>query len=87
MTIIERLFNEMGSIYTLGTDGMYFPDLEFPKEEIPRYGKMRHTHLREQKKACYIALLFDIKPTTHLKKINYSANTWMNPLIKQIANG
>ena len=54
MTIMASLFEEMGGTYTLGADGMHYPNLELPEEETPRYGKygrMRHTYLREHKKA------------------------------------
>ena len=47
---------EMGGACTLGTDGMYYPNLELPEEEMPRYGKygrIHHTYLREHKKAYY----------------------------------
>ena len=50
---MASLFEEMGGTYTLGADGMYYPNLELPEEETPRYGKygrMRHTYLREHKK-------------------------------------
>ena len=53
---MASLFEEMGGTYTLGADGMYYPNLELPEEETPRYGKygrMRHTYLREYKKAYY----------------------------------
>ena len=49
---MASLFEEMGGTYTLGADGMYYPNLELPEEETPRYGKygrMRHTYLREHK--------------------------------------
>ena len=42
---MASLLEEMGGTYTLGADGMCYPDLELP-EEAPRYGKygkMRHT--------------------------------------------
>ena len=51
---MASLFEEMGGTYTLGADGMYYPNLELPEEEMPRYGKygrMCHTYLREHKKA------------------------------------
>ena len=44
---MASLFEEMGGTYTLGADGMYYPNLELPEEEMPRYGKygrMRHTY-------------------------------------------
>ena len=36
---MPSLFEEMGGTYTLGADGMYYPNLELPEEETPRYGK------------------------------------------------
>ena len=33
---MKSLFEEMGGTYTLGADGMYYPDLELPEEE-PHY--------------------------------------------------
>ena len=75
---MASLFEEMGGTYTLGADGMYYPNLELPEEETPRYGKygrMRHTYLREHKKAYYTTLLFDGKLVAHLNEIDDSANT------------
>ena len=50
---MASLSPEMGGTYTLGADGMYYPNLELLKEETPRYGKygrMRHTYLRSIRK-------------------------------------
>ena len=85
---MASLFEEMGGTYTLGEDGMYYPDLELPEEETPRYGKygrMRHTYLREHKKAYYTTLLFDGKLVAHLNEIDDSAIARMELLIKQMA--
>ena len=82
------LFEEMGGTYTLGADGMYYPNLELPEEETPRYGKygrMRHTYLREHKKAYYTTLLFDGKLVAHLNEIDDSANTQIELITKQMA--
>ena len=82
------LFEEMGGTYTLGADGMYYPNLELPEEETPRYGKygrMRHTYLREHKKAYYTTLLFDGKLVAHLNEIDDTANARMELLVKQMA--
>ena len=46
---MKSLYEQMGGTYTLGADGMYYPNLELPEEEAPRYGKygrLRHTYLR-----------------------------------------
>ena len=86
---MASLFEEMGGTYTLGADGMYYPNLELPEEETPRYGKygrMRHTYLREHKKAYYTTLLFDGKLVAHLNEIDDAANAQMELIVKQIAN-
>lgn len=78
----------MGGTYTLGADGMYYPNLELPEEETPRYGKygrMRHTYLREHKKAYYTTLLFDGKLVAHLNEIDDAANAQMELVTKQMA--
>ena len=85
---MASLFEEMGGSYTLGADGMYYPNLELPEEETPRYGKygrMRHTYLREHKKAYYTTLLFDGKLVAHLNEIDDSANTQIELITKQMA--
>ena len=88
MKTTASLFEEMGGTYTLGADGMYYPNLELPEEETPRYGKygrMRHTYLREHKKAYYTTLLFDGKLVAHLNEIDDSANTQIELITKQMA--
>ena len=85
---MASLFEEMGGTYTLGADGMYYPNLELPEEETPRYGKygrMRHTYLREHKKVYYTTLLFDGKLVAHLNEIDDVANAQMEQIIKQMA--
>ena len=61
---MKSLYEQMEGTYHLGEDGMYYPNLELPEEEMPRYGKygrMRYACLREHKKAYYTTLLFDGK--------------------------
>ena len=85
---MKSLYEQMGGTYHLGEDGMYYPDLELPKEEAPRYGKygrMRHAYLREHKKAYYTTLLFDGNLVAHLNEIDDAANDRMNLITKQMA--
>ena len=84
---MASLSPEMGGTYTLGADGLYYPNLELPEEEMPQYGKysrMRHTYLREHKKAYYTTLLFDGKLVAHLNEIDDAANTQMELITKQM---
>ncbi len=85
---MKSLYEQMEGTYTLGADGMYYPNLELPEEETPRYGKygrMRHAYLREHKKAYYTTLLFDGKLVAHLNEIDDAANTQMELVTKQMA--
>lgn len=85
---MASLFEEIGGTYTLGADVMYYPNLELPEEETPRYGKygrMRHAYLREHKKAYYTTLLFDGKLVAHLNEIDDTANSQMELITKQMA--
>ena len=85
---MKSLYEQIGGTYTLGADGMYNPNLGLPEEETPRYGKygrMRHTYLREHKKAYYTTLLFVGILVAHLNEIDDAANTQMQLITKQMA--
>lgn len=85
---MKSLYEQIGGTYTLGADGMYYPNLGLPEEETPRYGKygrMRHTYLREHKKAFYTTLLFGGKLVAHLNEIDDAANAQMELITKQMA--
>ena len=48
----KSIFEQMGGTYTLGEDGMYYPDLKLPTDEEPRYGKygrIRKTFLQKHR--------------------------------------
>ena len=85
---MASLFEEMGGTYTLGADGMYYPNLELPEEETPRYGKygrMRRTYLREHHKGLYTGLLLSGKLNAHLNEIDEAAHSRMELITRQMA--
>ena len=52
---MKSTFEKMGGTYTLGADGIYYPNLISTDEE-PHYGKygmMRKTYLKEHRLAMY----------------------------------
>ena len=52
---MKSTFEKMGGTYTLGADGIYYPNLVSTDEE-PHYGKygmMRKTYLKEYRPAMY----------------------------------
>lgn len=72
---MKSLFEEMGGTYTLGADGMYYPDLELPEEEphYGKYGRMRLRYLKEHHKMLYNTLLLDGELVKHLNEVDDTA--------------
>lgn len=85
---MQSLFEEMGGTYTLGADGIYYPNLTLPEEEEPHYGKyggMRKAYLQEHHKGLYTELLFTGKLVEHLNEVDDTANERMQFLTRQMA--
>ena len=36
---MQAMYEKMGGVYSLGEDGIYYPDLEVTEEIEPHYGK------------------------------------------------
>lgn len=83
---MKSIFEETGGTYTLGADGMYYPDLELPEEEphYGKYGRMRLRYLKEHCKVLYNTLLLDGKLVEHLNEVDDTANQRMELLTLQI---
>ncbi|MCD8132547.1 MAG: TnpV protein [Clostridiales bacterium] len=85
---MQSLYERMGGTYTLGKDGMYYPDLVLSEKEEPHYGKygrMRKAYLKEHRGGMYSSLLLTGKLTAHLNEIDDAANDRMELLIGQMA--
>ncbi|MCD8231201.1 MAG: TnpV protein [Clostridiales bacterium] len=85
---MQSLYERMGGTYTLGEDGMYYPDLILPEEEEPHYGKygrMRKAYLKEHRNGLYSSLLLSGKLVEHLNEIDDSAHERMELLVRQMA--
>lgn len=70
---MKSIFEELGGTYTLGADGMYYPDLELPADEEPRYGKygrMHRDYIKKHRPWLYTELLIDGKLVSHLNAID-----------------
>ena len=82
----QSLYEEMGGTYTLGADGMYYPNLALPEEEphYGKYGKMRLNYLKEHRKVLYNTLLLDGELVKHLNEVDDTANQRMDLLTLQM---
>ena len=83
---MKSLFEELGGTYTLGADGMYYPDLALPEEEphYGKYGRMRLHYLKEHRKVLYNTLLLEGKLVAHLNEIDDTAHRRMELLTRQM---
>ena len=83
---MKSLFEEMGGTYTLGADGMYYPDLTLSEKEphYGKYGRMRLHYLKEHRKVLYNTLLLDGKLVEHLNEMDDTVNRRMELLTLQM---
>ena len=87
-TIMEKhIMGENGISYTLGEDGLYYPDLYLPEETeypIGKYGMLRKTYLQEHRKGLYLELVLAGKLNEHLHQIDKECNQMMDRLVEQM---
>ena len=84
---MKSIFEEMDGTYTLGADGLYYPDLALPETEEAHYGKygmLRKQYLKNHHKSLYFTLLTSCKLINHLNEIDDEANEMFELLIKQM---
>ena len=79
---MKSTFEKMGGTYTLGADGIYYPNLVSTDEE-PHYGKygmMRKTYLKEHRPAMYSLYMLEDRLTEHLNAVDNEAQEKMDIL-------
>ena len=83
---MKSTFEKMGGTYTLGADGIYYPNLVSTDEE-PHYGKygiMRKTYLKEHRPAMYSLYMLEDRLTEHLNLVDDEAQERMGILVRQM---
>ena len=74
----KSIFEQMGGTYTLGEDGMYYPDLKLPTDEEPRYGKygrIRKTFLQKHRYGLYLEFLLNSQLESDLSRVELHRST------------
>lgn len=82
-----EIVGENGISYTLGEDGLYYPDLGLPEEtdyQIGKYGCMRKKYLQEYRRVEYLALLLKGGLNEHLHNVDEECRQRMEVLIGQM---
>ena len=83
---MKSTFEKMGGTYTLGADGIYYPNLVSTDEE-PHYGKygiMRKTYLNEHRPVMYSLYMLEDRLTAHLNAVDDEAHERMDVLVRQM---
>lgn len=86
----KHIVGENGIHYTLGADGLYYPDLKLPEGtyyEIGRYGRMRWEYLKSYRKGEYMELLLDGRLNVYLHDIDEACYARMELLTEQMKTG
>ena len=84
---MKSLFEELGGTYTLGKDGMYYPNLmleETDQRSIGKWGLMHKAYLEEEHPGLYERLILNGTLHTHLADANERAEAMMELLTEQM---
>ncbi len=83
----KHIVGENGMSYTLGEDGMYYPDIRLPEDayyQIGKYGRMRKVYLKEYCKVLYMELILSGKMNEHLHQVDERCYQMKERLVKQM---
>lgn len=83
----KHIMGENGISYTLGEDGLYYPDLYLLEETeypIGKYGMLRKSYLQEHRKGLYLELVLAGKLNEHLHQIDEECNQMMDRLVERM---
>ena len=83
---MKSTFEKMGGTYTLGADGIYYPNLVSTDEEshYGKYGMMRKTYLKEHRPVMYSLYMLEDRLVEHLNLVDDEAQERMNILVRQM---
>ena len=85
---MNSIFKERGGTYTLGADGMLYPNLILePKEHRPigRWGRMHRAYLEAEHPGLYERLILNGTLDRHLADAEERAKSMLERLIGQLA--
>ena len=84
---MKSLFEELDGTYTLGKDGMYYPNLtieETDQRPIGKWSRMHRAYLEETHPGLYERLFLNGSLHRHLADANERAEAMMDLLTKQM---
>ena len=84
---MKSLFEELGGTYTLGKDGMLYPNLTIETSDRPigKWGRMHRAYLEEAHSLLYLQLILNGTLYKHLADVEERASERLDRLVKQMA--
>ena len=85
---MNSIFEEHGGTYTLGADGMLYPNLVLEPQEhrpIGRWGRMHRAYLEAEHPGLFEQLILNGTLDRHLANAEERARTMLERLISQMA--
>ena len=85
---MNSIFEEHGGTYTLGADGMLYPNLVLEPQEhrpIGRWGRMHRAYLEAEHPGLYERLILNGTLDKHLADAQERAEEMLDKLIRQMA--
>lgn len=86
----KQIIEDNGLSYTLGADGLYYPDLKLPggtDYPIGRYGRMRGEFLMKERRSMYLELLLEGKWNEYLHEFDEECYKLLDELVEQMKAG
>ena len=86
---MKSVFEELGGTYTLGRDGMFYPNLvvnESDQRPIGRWGRMHKAYLKKDHPGLYARLILNGTLQKHLADVNRRVKVIMEQLTEQMKN-
>jgi hypothetical protein len=83
----KHIIGENGISYTLGEDGLYYPDIRLSEGthyKIGRYGRMRGEYPKEHRGSLYMELLLGAKLNEYLHQADEECYQMMERLVEQM---
>jgi hypothetical protein len=83
----KSLFEQMGGTYTLGKDGIYYPNLVLSHDEptYGKYGRMRKRYLEEHHPSLYGEMLLKGTLVAYLNEIDQSCTEQVEQTVERMA--
>ena len=85
---MKSIFEELGGTYTLGEDGMLYPDLTIETAEsrpIGKWGRMHRAYLEKAHPLLYLQLILNGTLYKHLADVEERASEMLDRLAKKMA--